>query len=400
MNLIEHSRAVFVQLTFVIGLLLAPGSAAMAAERKVALVIGNSTYLNSPKLPNAASDAVAIAFLLKAIGFSVEAQNDLTIGAMRQALRQFADTARGAEIAIVYFAGHGIEVDGANYLIPVDAKLATDLDVEDEAISLDRILRTMEPALRLRLVLLDACRDNPFLRSMKRLVATRSLGRGLGRVDPSTSDTLVAFAAKAGSIASDGTGPNSPFTGALLKYLGTPGVDVRLALGQVRDEVLLRTDRRQEPFVYGSLGGGTIALAGAPHGRIEMPISPSEPRIDARYDFDLADRVGSKAGWELFLARHPSGFYAELARARLRVLSGEDKKLGTPTVRRPKIQPKNAKTRKSLPETRQKTQVGVVPRKGAAYTTCGPRGCQTVPAGCTHVPRGGGFGLGGRIDCP
>lgn len=179
MNLIEHSRAVFVQLTFVIGLLLAPGSAAMAGDRKVALVIGNSTYLNSPKLPNAASDAVAIAFLLKAIGFSVEAQNDLTIGAMRQALRQFADTARGAEIAIVYFAGHGIEVDGANYLIPVDAKLATDLDVEDEAISLDRILRTMEPALRLRLVLLDACRDNPFLRSMKRLVATRSLGRGL-----------------------------------------------------------------------------------------------------------------------------------------------------------------------------------------------------------------------------
>jgi hypothetical protein len=161
----------------------------------------------------------------------------------------------------VYYAGHGLEVNGANYLVPVDAALERDIDVEDETIPLDRVLRTIEEAKRLRLVILDACRDNPLTRSMKRSSATRSIGRGLAKIDDLTSDTLIAYAARAGSFAQDGAGENSPYTTALVKYLALQGLDLRLALGRVRDDVLKATGNRQEPFVYGSLGGAEISLA-------------------------------------------------------------------------------------------------------------------------------------------
>src|SRR5262249_32680097 len=183
-----------------------------------------------------------------------------------RAIGDFSDMARDADIAIVYYAGHGIEVDGVNYLIPTDARLARDFDVEDETISLDRVLRAMDSARRLRLVILDACRENPFAQSMKR--SSRAIGRGLARVEPTAPGTLVAFAAKAGSTASDGDGANSPFTAALLKHIATPGLDIRLALGQVYDEVMETTRRRQEPFVYGSLGGPAVLIVDAPRGRV------------------------------------------------------------------------------------------------------------------------------------
>lgn len=232
-----------------------------AAEKRVALVIGNAAYSRVAPLPNAANDSAAIAELLRKAGFdSVELRDNLGIGALRRALRDFSDRVRDADIAVLFFAGHGIEVNGTNYLIPIDAALDRDIDIEDEAVSLDRAIQLMEPARRLRLVILDACRENPFLRAMRRTLATRSIGRGLAKVDVVASDTLVAFAAKAGSTASDGEGQNSPYTRALVKHLTTPGLDLRLALGRVRDEVLATTPDRQEPFVYGSLGGTEIAL--------------------------------------------------------------------------------------------------------------------------------------------
>src|SRR2546430_5304967 len=128
--------------------------------------------------------------------------------------------------------------------MPVDAILERDTDVEDETVSLERITQSLEQAKRLRLVILDACRDNPFVRSMKRTVSSRSIGRGLAEVRVLTSDTLIAFAAKAGSTAADGEGSNSPYTLALVKHLTSPGIDLRLALGRVRDEVLKTTANR------------------------------------------------------------------------------------------------------------------------------------------------------------
>ena len=234
------------------------------ADKRVALVIGNSAYQNVGKLTNPANDASAVAEMFRAARFEVvESKRDLNNTEMRRVLRDFTDKSRDADMAVVYYAGHGIEVDGMNYLIPVDAILDRDSDAYDEAITLDRVLQVIEPARKLRLVILDACRDNPFARTMKRTVASRALGRGLAGVEPGKPNTLIAFAAKGGSTADDGAGSNSPFTTALLKHLTTPGLDLRKAFGLIRDDVIKATGNKQEPFVYGSLGGIDVSLVPA-----------------------------------------------------------------------------------------------------------------------------------------
>ena len=246
------------------------------AEKRVALVIGNSAYARVGKLENPARDAGAVEKMLRHAGFeTVEVMRDLSNSAMRRALRDFSDQARDADIAVVFYAGHGIEVNGSNYLIPVDAVLERDIDVEDETVPLERVSQVLEQAKRLRLVVLDACRDNPFMRSMRRTIGSRSIGRGLAKVEVLTIDTLIAFAAKAGSTAEDGRGSNSPYTTALVKHLATPGLDVRLGFGRVRDEVLRSTKGKQEPVYYGSLGGAEIALVPA------APTLPPSVEVDA-----------------------------------------------------------------------------------------------------------------------
>src|ERR1700724_4756667 len=183
------------------------------AEKRVALVIGNSSYRNVAKLSNPANDAAAVAAMFKSAGFdTVESKLNLTVGELRKALRDFGNRSRDADVAVVYYAGHGIELDGTNYLIPVDATLETDTDVLDETLPLDRVLVAVEPAKQLRLVILDACRDNPFATTMKRTSGSRAVGRGLAKGEPSSPNTLIAFASKAGSTASDGDSKNSPFT--------------------------------------------------------------------------------------------------------------------------------------------------------------------------------------------
>src|SRR5882672_12584929 len=166
------------------------------AEKRVALVLANSAYQNVAKLPNPVNDGAVIAATLKDAGFDVvDSRHDLPAAETRRALRDFADRARDADIAVVYYAGHGIEVDGANYLIPVDARLERDTDVYDEALSLERVLVAIEPAKKLRLVILDACRDNPFARTMKRTVASRAIGQGLTKVEPTSPNVLIAYSA-------------------------------------------------------------------------------------------------------------------------------------------------------------------------------------------------------------
>ena len=234
------------------------------AGKRVALVIGNSAYQNVPRLTDPANDASAIAAMLKKAGFdSVDFRFDLKAVEMRRALREFGNTTRDADVAVVYYAGHGIELDNANYLVPVDTMLETDTDIYDETTPLDRVLVAVEPAKQLRLIILDACRDNPFSKSMKRTVATRAIARGLAKVEPTSPNTIIAFAAKAGFTASDGDGKNSPFALALAKHLATPGLDLRKAFGFVRDDVLKATGNKQEPYIYGSLGGDDVSLVPA-----------------------------------------------------------------------------------------------------------------------------------------
>jgi len=293
---------------FVLGLLLCLCAGPALAAKRVALVIGVSNYQQVPRLPNPIRDADAMAALFRKAGFDVvEGKRDLGIADLRRTIREFSEASRDADISVVYYAGHGIEVDGTNYLVPADAKLISDFDIEDETVSLDRVLKALDPVKRLKLVILDACRDNPFAKTMKRTVASRAIGRGLAKIEPTMSDTLVAYAAKAGAVANDGDGQNSPFAIALLKHIAEPGLDLRIAFGRVRDDVLKSTGNRQEPFVYGSLGGDTMAL-------VPQAAKPVDPDAEARVHYELAAQVGTREAWDSFLAKHPTGFFANLAR--------------------------------------------------------------------------------------
>ena len=231
-------------------------------------MIGNSGYRTVPALTNPEHDAVAVAASLRAVGFdTVTLETNDTREKMIDALGNFASVAEGAEWAMVYYAGHGIEINGINYLIPTDAKFATDRDVQFEAVPFDQVMAALEGAKKLKLVLLDACRDNPFAPQMRHTapaqavaanagpsVGTRSIGRGLGEVTVSGA-TLVIFAAKQGQVALDGDGGDSPFTVAVVQRIATPGVEINKLFRLVRDDVMEATAGRQEPYTYGSLPG-------------------------------------------------------------------------------------------------------------------------------------------------
>ena len=242
---------------------------AIPQGRRVALVIGNSSYKSVPALTNPQKDAEAIVASLRSIGFeTVTLASNATREKLLDALRDFTNEAEKADWAVVYYAGHGIEVNGQNYLIPIDAKLATDRDIQFEAVPLDQVMASLEGAKKLKVVLLDACRDNPFMPQMRKTVAsdapaastaggnvgTRSIGRGLGEVKVQGA-SLVVFAAKHGQTALDGEGGNSPFAVAMVQRIATPGVEINKIFRLVRDDVMEATAGRQEPYTYGSLPG-------------------------------------------------------------------------------------------------------------------------------------------------
>jgi hypothetical protein len=307
-------------LALVAVLLVVPRTA--EAEKRVALVIGNSAYQYAPALLDPVKDARAMAAMFQMAGFEVvTAQYDVGVLQFRRALRQFEDAAADADIAAVYYSGHGIEIHGVNYLVPVDAKLASDRDADDEAIPLERLVAAVDGAKRLRLVMLDACRDDPFARTMlrQRTASTSRVNPGLGAAEPSSINTLMAYAAKAGSVVEDGNGEHSPYTTALLNNLFVPGLDVRLAFGRIRDQVLKATDNRQEPFVYGSLGSGNIALVARPG-----PLVAETDTAAEKSDYNLVATIGTKGAWEVFLSQHPNGFYSDLARRQIAKLNADE----------------------------------------------------------------------------
>ena len=177
------------------------------------------------------------------------------------------------------------------------------------------MIESVEGAKRLRLIILDACRDNPFGKRIKRMIAVRGISPGLAKIEPPTTDTLIAYAAKAGSTAEDGSGVHSPFTTALLDNLVTPGLDIRIAFGRVRDEVMKMTHNRQEPFVYGSLGGKLVALVSDRKQAAPAPVLSNVADPVVR-DFEFARDIGTKEAWESFMTAHPgAGYYYNLAKA-------------------------------------------------------------------------------------
>ena len=230
--------------------------AVVLADGRVALVVGNSTYAHIGRLPNPDNDARDLSVSLRRLGFEVTTEFNVDRVELTEALRAFTRRSAGADVSLVFYAGHGIEMDGVNYLVPVDARLERDVDVRFETVTVDDLLVSTSGA-SLRLVILDACRNNPLARSMQRTAATRTVSGGSFadlNEDLLGDETLVAYAAAAGTTAADGRGRNSPYTAALLSHLQTP-LEIGLLFRRVRAQVLAATNGAQRPHEYHSLVG-------------------------------------------------------------------------------------------------------------------------------------------------
>ncbi|MEM9247200.1 MAG: caspase family protein [Pseudomonadota bacterium] len=271
----------FLLLAFLTCMAAAP---VMASDR-VAMVIGMGDYEVLPDLVNPSRDAEGVATALREIGFEVELFVDAPLEAVEEGLEAFSFRAETADLALIYFAGHGIQVQGENYLLPVDAQITSNAEAQAQSLSLSQFLASVDRARRMRIVILDACRDAPFGQTIGSVAleaaqapstagetnGTRSAGGG-GLAAPSPDrGTLVAFAAKDGHVALDGAGDNSPFATALMDKLPRAGLEISLMFRQVRDQVMYETGNQQEPYVYGSLPGIPYFLAGPAAGQDALP---------------------------------------------------------------------------------------------------------------------------------
>ncbi len=235
------------------------GDGAQAAEKRVALVIGNGAYKAPLELVNPPEDARAVAQSLSRLGFEVIQGYDLKGTEMTARLKEFARAVQGADAALFFYAGHGMQVAGENYLIPVDAILKSEADLDFDAVKLDTVMRQLLREAKVKIVILDACRDNPLAAQLSRSMGaarSRSLNpsAGMAAVDAqNASGTLIAFATSPGTVASDGAGGHSPFTAALLTHLETPNLDIDLMMKRVRGDVSKTTGEHQQPWTNSSL---------------------------------------------------------------------------------------------------------------------------------------------------
>jgi formylglycine-generating enzyme required for sulfatase activity len=252
----------------------------MRSEKRVALVVGNAGYAAPANLKNPLNDAQDIAQALRALGFDVILQTDVDLRAMQRGVREFGARLRPDGIALFYYAGHGVQVRGNNYLVPLGARIGGETEVEDEALDANRVLRVMEESRsRVNVVVLDACRDNPYSRGF------RSATRGLATM-PAPSGSVVAYATGPGAVAADGTGRNGLFTGELLRAIRTPGLDVVDVFRQVTGSVRERTSGRQVPWTLSSLDGYFYFSlpAGSSGAGLQAKVPPPSepPRIQGR----------------------------------------------------------------------------------------------------------------------
>ena len=336
-------RRVLRSIVLVIAALLAVAPVPAQAEKRVALVIGNSAYRNTPALPNPRNDAATVADTLTKLGFAVQSGYDLDRAGTEQALRAFAESLGDADVALFYYAGHGLQVDDTNYLVPVDARLASETDLAFEAIDLKLVLSLMERQPRTNLVFLDACRDNPLAQNLARSMgAARSTAgtRGLA-IAESGIGTLLVYATQPGNVALDGNGTHSPFTQGLLDYIATPDIEVRQMLTRVRAEVVQATGGKQVPWDHSSLTGDFFfAPRSAAAGQLQA--APADREL-AFWESIKDSR--DPADFQAYLEQYPGGTFAALARNRLAALQ-------------PQQQTATATTTPSQPMARQEGQPG------------------------------------------
>jgi hypothetical protein len=302
--------------TLVISLLGTPGTS--YAQGRIALVVGNSAYSNVSQLANPANDAVDVSRSLQRLGFDVTTITDAKFDVFRRALIDFGRAARGADMAILFFAGHGVEIMGDNWLLPTDAELRNDIDVDTEAVNLRSVMLSVSNAKLLGLVILDACRNNPFAGKMRRAGAVPALDPGLAPVEPG-ENVLVAYAARDGTTASDGAGRNSPYTTALLHHLETPGLEIEFLFRNVRDDVMTATNDEQQPFVYGSLSREEIFLKEGPGVRVAY--NAAEVMSDAgEIAWSFLRRTSDIGTLRRFVEQFPSSVRLPDARTRIAAL--------------------------------------------------------------------------------
>jgi uncharacterized caspase-like protein len=300
-----------------LGLFLA---AAGPSERRTAVVIGVGAYQAIPRLANTKADATAMAAALGRLGFDVDLVLDPDRDTLQKAARDLGIRARSSDVALFFYAGHAFELSGHNWLVPVNADVRSDRDVPFETLDLDLVLGQLDQGPRFAFVILDACRENPF-----RTVLAAS-GRGLqvrpGLAAPQNAmGQLVAFATAPGTEASDGTGPNSPFTAALLKHIETPGLEIRQLLAETRHEVRTATGNRQVPWETSALEGEFYFVPAAAAPAPSSAASAADPSGSAEALFwDSIRNSRDPAEFRAYLSRYPQGTFAELARIRLAAL--------------------------------------------------------------------------------
>jgi hypothetical protein len=377
------------------------------AEKRVALVIGNGSYGEGAELKNPRNDAALMATALKRLGFDVVEGHDLDKRSMERAIRQFGLKLAGTDVAFFFYAGHGLQVAGQNYLVPTDARLMSEGDVDFESVPLTLVLKQMEREAKTSIVLLDACRDNPLTRNLARAMGTRSaqIGQGLAEVKAAVG-TLIGFSTQPGNVAIDGKGPNSPYAEALLTHIETPGKDIGAILIAVRNDVLKATGGRQVPWEHTSLTGQVFLKSdSAPPSTGAFPAPPptSAPDYDKEIEIAFWNSVKdskSPALLESYLERYPAGAFASLARLKLQELKGETKPKAEPASKEAPPEalakpPKPAKpkpTRAARPTEREsargraKSEAEPPTSKGMCWADVGGRTATLVP--CSD-PRAG-----------
>ena len=313
------------------------GSVTAHAAKGVALVIGNSAYRQATPLPNPVNDASAIASSLRRLQFDVIEVLDADRLRMEDALFEFGEKAEKSKIAMVFYAGHGVQVDGINYLVPVDGDMSSRRDLR-RMIVLNDVMAEASLAKDVSVVVLDACRDNPFQTTFTEgLTRSGSATRGLARIGQAPTDVLVAYATEANFTADDGDGAHSPYTTALLQHMETPGLELQFMFREVRDSVMKMTDNKQRPFTQGSLGSERIYLAGEPQvaaapSKVEDAVRPrsrarnklAAPALDGEnerlfWQTILAMQSGDSKimALESYLDQYPGGKFASLANIQL-----------------------------------------------------------------------------------
>lgn len=320
-----------------------------AEARRTALIIANASYQHAKPLANPLNDADLVAEAATKAGFEVIVATDLDRTTFDQALREFRARADDAEVALIYYAGHGIESGGTNWLLPVDAKLSEIRDLRFEAVELNALLETLGDARR-RIVILDACRDNPFGSNWS--IGARSTQRGLSQTP--IEGALIIYAASQGQVAIDGTGSNSPFATAVAQRLAEPGLIVQLVGPKITDDVLAATKGRQRPWTYSGMGGEQFYLVPSRSAVADATKAGEGAEENYNYQADsyawrTADKANTAQDYADYLAKFPSGVFAQTASERLAKFRAADtSKLAmapprqTKSERAPRSKPKAA----------------------------------------------------------